>query len=208
MSKRNRKPAASTAGGRRSSVPIKVDKPKPWGSIVVGLLLAVALIGIIGYAAANQGAGYEDPLEKADAAFGDSLVVTPADEVEAGHVEGLVDYPTDEPPASGDHSASAAPCQVYSEPAAPEGLLHSLEHGGVWITYRSDLPADQVTALTEEYGGRPNVAISPFEGQTAPVSLQAWARQLTVESPDDDRIDQFLNAYIQGLQAPERTTGC
>ena len=209
MSKRNRTPAASTAGGRsaRSSVPIKIDKPKPWGTIAVALLLAVALIGVIAYAALNQGAGFEDPLEKADATFGDSLTVIPADDVEADHVEGTVDY-GDQPPASGDHSGSPAPCQVYTEQVSPEGLLHSLEHGGVWITYQSDLPAEQVTALTEEYGGRPNVAISPFEGQTAPISLQAWTRQLAVESPDDERIGQFINAYVQGLQAPERTAGC
>ena len=204
MTKRTRTPAAS---GRARSAPVAVKKPFPWGTVALSVLLVVLLGGIIAYAVMNQGAGYEDPLEKADASFGEELEVTPEADIEANHVEGEVDYEGTEPPSTGDHSSSPAPCRVYTEPAQAEGLLHSLEHGGVWITYRPDLPADQVEQLTSEFA-RQNVAISPYEGQEAAVSLQAWARRLSVEGPDDPRIGQFLDAYVQGTQAPERGAGC
>lgn len=204
MSKRNRTPVAP---GRARSAPVAVKKPFPWGTVVVSVLLVALLGGIIAYAAMNQGSGYEDPLEKADASFGEALEVTPADDIEANHVEGTVEYEGTEPPSAGNHSGSPAPCQVYSEPAQPEGLLHALEHGGAWITYRPDLPAEQVEQLTSEYA-RQNVAISPYEGQEADISLQAWGRRLAVEGPDDPRIGQFLDAYVQGTQAPERSVGC
>lgn len=207
MSKRNRTPAPSATGGRARSAPIKIDKPKPWGTIALSLVLAAALIGIVAYAGLNQGEGFEDPLEMADASVGEGLLVTPVDDVEGNHVEGAVDYEGTEPPASGEHSGSPVACQVYSEPVATESILHSLEHGGVWISYQPELPAEQVSALTDAYD-RPNVLISPYPGQTEPISLQAWTRQLAVEEPDDPRINAFLDAYIQGVQAPERGAGC
>ena len=203
MSKRNTTPTAT----RGRSAPVKVQKPFPWGTVAGALVLVLALGAILFYAVRNQGAGYEDPLEKADSSFGDALTVTPASEAEGNHVEGTVDYGSDQPPASGDHSGTPAPCQVYTEPAPTEGILHALEHGGVWITYRPDLPADQVSTLTSEYD-RQNVAISPFPGQEAPISVQAWTRQLTVDEPGDPRIGQFIDAYVQGQQAPERGVGC
>jgi hypothetical protein len=35
------------------------------------------------------------------------------------------------------------------------------------------------------------------------VELTAWGHQLTVDSADDPRIDEFFDAYVQGPQAPE-----
>lgn len=208
MSKRNTKPAPTKTGGRGRSAPVKIEKPKPWGGIAVAVVVAAALIGLVAYAAMNQGAGFEDPLEAADASVGEDLLVTPAKDLQSSHVEGPVDYEGVEPPASGDHSGTPLACQVYAEPISAESVLHSLEHGGVWITYQPELPAEQISTLTQTYGGRPNVAISPFPGQTSPISLQAWARQLAVETPDDPRMERFLDAYIQGVQAPERSVGC
>jgi hypothetical protein len=45
--------------------------------------------------------------------------------------------------------------------------------------------------------------LSPFPGLKTAVSLQAWGRQIFVDSATDSKVDKFLNAYTQGPQAPE-----
>ena len=44
------------------------------------------------------------------------------------------------PPVGGDHTGSALPCNVYSTPVDSVGVIHTLEHGAVWLAYRPDLP--------------------------------------------------------------------
>jgi hypothetical protein len=84
--------------------------------------------------------------------------------------------------------------------------VHSLEHGTVWITYRPDLPADQVAKLKEKVQGQEKMMLSPYDGLDKPISLQAWGFQLKVDNADDSRIDEFIktlrvNASIEGPNA-------
>ena len=207
MSKRNRKPAASTAGGRRSSVQIKVDKPKPWGSIVVGLLLASALIGIIVYAVLNTGSGVRDLLREEDASFPE---LTVEDEPNRDHVAGSVDYEgyPERPPVGGEHNGVPQQCAVYTEQIPAEHAVHSLEHGATWVTYSPDLPEDQVEELAELVEGNPYRMLSPLEGQESPIVVTAWGRQLEIESTEDDDLERFLRTYTDGRQTPEKGAVC
>jgi hypothetical protein len=84
--------------------------------------------------------------------------------------------------------------------------VHSLEHGAVWITYRPDLPADQVAELKSKVEGTEKLFMSPFANLDAPISLQAWGFKLKVDNADDSRIDEFIkalrvNASIEGPNA-------
>ena len=88
----------------------------------------------------------------------------------------------------------------------PEHAVHSLEHGAVWVTYRPDLPADQVQALAALVQGNPYRLMSPYPGQTAPVALQAWGRRLDVPSASDPRVQRFLDTYTNGPQTREKGT--
>jgi hypothetical protein len=208
MSKRNRKPAPGTTGGRgRSSVPIKIDKPKPWGTIAVSLLLAVALIGIIVYAVLNTGSGVRDLLAEDDASF-DGITVDA--DVARDHVAGPVDYPDypARPPMGGEHNALPQQCAVYDAEIPAEHAVHSLEHGATWITYSPDLPADQVEELTGLAEGNPYRLLSPLPGQESPIVASAWGRQLEVDSTDDDELERFLRVYTDGRQSPEKGAAC
>jgi hypothetical protein len=111
------------------------------------------------------------------------------------HTEEPVEYPI-RPPVGGDHFPVWQNCQgdVYQAPIADETAVHSLEHGAVWITYRPDLPDDQVTALADRVGGNDKMLMSPYPNLDAPISLQAWGYQLRVESAADERIDAFIGA--------------
>jgi hypothetical protein len=83
---------------------------------------------------------------------------------------------------------------VYSEQIANEHAVHSLEHGAVWVTYRPDLPADQVEKLASKVRGVEMMFMSPYPGLDAPISLQAWGYQLKVDNASDGRIDEFIKS--------------
>jgi hypothetical protein len=207
MSKRNRKPAASTARGSARSVPIQVDKPKPWGTIAVAVLLATALIGIIVYAVQNTGSGVRDLLAEEDASF-DSIAIT--DDPARDHVQEPIEYPDypARPPVGGEHSSLPQQCAVYTEQIPAEHAVHSMEHGAAWVTYSPDLPADQVEQLTELVEGNPYRILSPLPGQESPIVASAWGRQLEVVSADDGELERFLQTYTNGRQTPEKGAAC
>jgi hypothetical protein len=209
MSKRNRKSDAAATGGRGRSVPIKIDKPKPWGTIAVGVVLAVALIGIIAYAVANTGSGVRNLLQEEDDSFRPAGLVV-EDNPARDHVQTGVQYPDypARPPLGGQHNPLPQQCAVYTEEIPAEHALHSMEHGAAWVTYSPDLPADQVETLTDLVDGNPYRLLSPLPGQESPVILTAWGRQLALDSADDDDVERFLRTYTNGRQTLERGAAC
>lgn len=198
-------PMARTPATPRRAAPTKVSKPFPWGTVVGSVVLAAALVGLIAYAAMNQGSGVRDLVRNPDAAI-DGVVVAEG-ELERGHVAGPVAY-EQTPPNSGDHNATPQQCAVYTEPIAPEHAVHSLEHGAVWITYNESVPDDQVAELADKVDGDPYLMLSPLPEQSSPINLSAWGRRLSVDSAGDARIDDFIEGYRSGPQTPERGAAC
>ncbi|WP_369055930.1 DUF3105 domain-containing protein [Kineococcus terrestris] len=123
------------------------------------------------------------------------------------HTEEPQDY-AESPPVGGPHHPVWQNCGVYEEPVPDEHAVHSLEHGAVWITYRPDLPAEQVEQLREAVSGRPYTLLSPREDLPSPVVLSAWNNQLTLDSADDPRLNAFLARFVQGAQTPEPGALC
>lgn len=190
----------------RRGAPTKVTKPFPWGTAVGSVVLAAVLIGTVAYAATNQGAGVSDLLRSPDQAIA-GIQVTPTAELTRNHVAGTVDYPT-LPPNGGDHNAAPQQCAVYTAEIAPEHAVHSLEHGAVWVTYQDSVPADQIASLAGRVSNNPYRMMSPLAAQTSPIVLSAWGRDLSVDTASDPRIDDFLTAYTNGPQTPERGAAC
>jgi hypothetical protein len=101
------------------------------------------------------------------------------------------------PPMGGAHDPVWANCAgvVYPRAVRTENMVHALEHGAVWIAYDPQrLDEDGVRALAERVEGQPYLMLSPYPGIDTPISLQSWGHQLEVESADDERIDQFVQA--------------
>jgi hypothetical protein len=96
---------------------------------------------------------------------------------------------------------------VYDAPIANEHAVHSLEHGAVWITYRPDLPKDQVDKLAAKVRGKEFMLMSPYEGLDSKISLQAWGYQLKVNSATDGRVDDFIKALRKNATM-EPQAGC
>lgn len=149
-------------------------------------------------------------------------------EEQAAAIEGIVDYRADRPelleqthredpvtyevlpPIGGPHHPAWQDCngEVYAEPVVNEHAVHSLEHGAVWITYRPDLPADQVGALADRVSGTEKLFMSPYPDLDAPISLQAWGYQLKVDDAGDDRIDEFIRALRVNASMEGPTVRC
>lgn len=124
------------------------------------------------------------------------------------HRPGRLTYPV-HPPVGGDHNGTWQNCAgaVYPAPVPDEHAVHSLEHGAVWLTYRPDLPAEQIGRLAARVQGHDYTMLSPYPGQETPISVQAWGYQLHVTSAEDTRIDAFITA-TRVSAAPEPGATC
>ena len=127
-------------------------------------------------------------------------------EPSATHVTTPVAY-DQAPPVGGDHSPVWLNCGVYDEPVPSENAVHSLEHGAVWVTYSSDLPAAQVEPLVSRLPSE-YVIVSPYEDLPSPVVASAWGTQLPLDGVDDPRLGEFVREYLQGPQTPEPGATC
>ncbi|QHC71949.1 DUF3105 domain-containing protein [Rathayibacter sp. VKM Ac-2801] len=125
---------------------------------------------------------------------------------DATHVAGAVDYPQT-PPAGGPHNAVWMNCGVYDQPVPNENAVHDLEHGAVWATYDPELPQSEVDALIAAMPDTYSV-VSPYEGLESPIVLSAWDAQVAIDSPEDPRIDAFVERFWQSSSAPEPGAPC
>lgn len=159
------------------------------GIAVFGLLVWVILAGTLGE---EQGGVPE----------GTEVIPTG----EPLHVQGEI-YGPEEVPAGGSHSPIWANCGFYDQPIEAENAVHSLEHGAVWITYRPDLAESEIAALRDLTSPQAKILISPVI-QEDPLRATAWGHQLSLDSTDDPRLQQFLNEFAGSLSAPEPGGSC
>jgi hypothetical protein len=116
------------------------------------------------------------------------------------------------PPVGGPHDGTWANCNgiVYTTAVRNENMVHTLEHGAVWITYNPDTisPAD-LTTLTGLVENKPFMSLSPYPGLDSTIALQAWAHQLKLDSASDPRVEQFITALRQNRWVyPETGATC
>jgi hypothetical protein len=197
-------------GGRRPPPPLVVSRPKPWGLIAATLAVVLFAGGVLGYAIFRVNESSKNtPEAKAEAAR--SIQGVTVVEYSAGvHRPGTIAY-DQSPPFGGEHNETWADCMgtVYPAQIASENAVHSLEHGAVWITYRPDLPADQVDVLKKKVEGVEYMLMSPYAGLKTPVSIQSWGYQLFADSATDPRIDQFIDDLrLNSVTTPEFGASC
>ena len=140
---------------------------------------------------------------------GSCEVDTEADTITGG--DGHVQAPTYSvnPPAGGNHLASAARSGVYAGNAVPaDGLLvHSLEHGYIVAWHSPDLPAEQKEQL-EAFAERhePDVIVAERPNLPVPVAATAWGHRLLCGEVEPDVLDRFYDEHVgNGPEDVERT---
>lgn len=209
----------SKAARKRSVVVAR--KPKPWGTILAVTAVVALAAGVFGYAYAQI--SKKNNQEQAEAAW------TPSEDNQdpSKKITGVVkkDYkgrdhvkPTQRvaydqtPPIGGAHDGNWADCTgtIYTKPVRVENMVHSLEHGAVWLAYNPErISGTALETLNRAISNRPYAALSPYPGLDRPIALQAWGRQLKLDKPDDERIGQFLAALSQNpYTTPEQGATC
>lgn len=196
--------------GRRPAPPLTVGKPKPWGLIGLTMVVVLFAAGVIGYAVYRVNESEKNtPQARADrvrAMQGVTVVDYPAGE----HDDNPIRY-DQSPPFGGKHANAWADCTgtVYPDPIRSENAVHSLEHGAIWVTYRPDLPADQVDELKKKVEGVSQMLMSPYPGLRTAVSLQSWGHQLFLDSATDERVDEFIDDLrLNSVTTPEYGASC
>ncbi|MEH1128694.1 DUF3105 domain-containing protein [Micromonospora sp. CPCC 206061] len=183
--------------------------PKSRNGLLIGLLVAgvVAVVmlsacGIGGFLLYRE---YDDSGEAGNGSSSGAEIedlinyrkTSPA-ALSQSHITSPITYPMT-PPAGGPHFGDWQNCvgDVYTAPIVDGNAVHSLEHGAVWITHKPGLGASDVESLAAKVRGQAYMMMSPYPGQSSPISLQAWGYQLAVDSADDDRIDEFIRQFRQ-----------
>jgi hypothetical protein len=175
---------------------------------VVGVVVALAL------SACGDSSGESADTTQADSGAGPTAPVDgELDGVEtfrlgsASHVDGSVSY-DQSPPVGGDHNPAWQNCGFYGQVIANENAVHSLEHGVIWFTYQAGTSEADLAALRSRADNDTHILVSQYDDQQSPFVLTAWARQLAVDSLDDPRVDDFVEAYIRGGESPEPGALC
>jgi hypothetical protein len=117
-------------------------------------------------------------------------------------VGSLTESPS-KPPAGGAHYPAPWPTGVFSEQPEDGYLVHSLEHGIIWISYQPEMVTpDQLAALTELADDhRRDVILAPRSANDAPVYVMSWGRRLQPDADDLETIGRFIETNVD--RAPE-----
>ena len=118
---------------------------------------------------------------------------------------------TSNPPTSGPHynSAGSGPieCKFYDKEVKDEGVIHNLEHGAVWITYKNN-DAQLKKDLKQITLDNSKVLISYRPKNDSNIALAGWGRLLKLDSFEQTKIEQFIKLYKNGPDSPEPLAGC
>jgi hypothetical protein len=196
------------AGKGRTRPPANVVTPqKPWGLIAAALAVVVFAAAVIVYAVVQVNEANANRVTSAD-----QIADVATYEYEAGqHVTTTVAY-TENPPVGGEHDPEWADCTgtVYEQDIRHENAVHSMEHGAVWITYDADAISDEdLSTLEDLVDGRSGMMLSPYAGQSSPISLQSWGHQLSVDSASDERVEQYVDFMLFNSDfTPEPGASC
>jgi len=168
----------------------------PWPKRTVQIIGAVVVLGLVAVIVFSQPELRGVPDGTESVAAGEPL-----------HVEGDL-HADSEVPAGGEHDPVWQNCGYYSVEVRSENVVHSLEHGAVWISYNPTVAPDDIDSLRGFVSRNEKVLVSPVPGQDSPVIVTGWGRQLKLDDVSDTRLGQFVNEFTGSTEAPEPGARC
>lgn len=99
------------------------------------------------------------------------------------------------PPTSGSHYAKEAAWGVYQNELPDEQLIHNLEHGGIWISYKPEIDTEAKSKL-ESIGNKYKqaVVVAPRAKNDSMIALASWGRLEKLDTFNEVEIINFINA--------------
>lgn len=165
----------------------KIKKVLKWSVgviIVVGAIYGLAILS-------RLGGGGKEPIGESFPNQGQQHIA-----VGASHPE----YNSN-PPTSGWHYAQPANWGVYQNELPDEQLIHNLEHGGIWISYKSIDDATK-TALEKIAKSESKIVLEPRSKDDTPIVLASWGRLQKLETFDETAIKNFISANRNNSPEP------
>jgi hypothetical protein len=109
------------------------------------------------------------------------------------------------PPTSGPH-ASPLRTRVYTSDMPDENLIHNLEHGHIWLSYR-DSDDEETLSLFRQFQSQftSSVIVTHRPANDSRIAVAAWTRLLKLDDPDEEQILAFIRRYLD--KAPESIPG-
>jgi len=172
-----------------------VKKIMPWGAGFLALAGIITSFFIFG--------------SKAQTSQSDSSQAMP-DEGRTHISEGTtVDYNTN-PPTSGSHWGDPLADGIYDTEKPDEAIVHSLEHGRVWVSYKPSIPDQTKKALEDLLKKYNGTVLTPRSANNTDIALAAWNRldAFNLEpngTLNEQRIIDFINRWRN--KAPEFVPG-
>jgi hypothetical protein len=165
--------------------------------------ITVLVVAIVGYRLVTRKTPEEIAFEQ------EIDVVSLEGKVEEFEIEGAnhvspgqsVSYNTN-PPTSGSHWANPADWRFNDKELPDEQLVHNIEHGGIWITYK-DLDEVSINKLKSIAKNNSNsVVITKREENDDPIVIASWGRMIRLSEVDEAMIQKYIDTYIN--QSPEK----
>lgn len=133
---------------------------------------------------------------------GESIGIQPARHIQQG--ESHPDYNSN-PPTSGWHYRRQADWGFSNKELPDERVVHNLEHGGIWISYKnmSDSTLSKLQQLAQEYPK--TVIITKRSANDAPIAVASWGQLRELQSFNRTRIVDFIDQNRN--RSPESIAG-
>jgi hypothetical protein len=108
------------------------------------------------------------------------------------------------PPSSGSHYTSPAPWGIKDSELPDETLIHNLEHGGIEVAYKPDLPQAQIDQLKKIVAALPasgkfnetKAVLVPRAANERAIELGAWTYTLSLDAVEQGKIIDFYNGHL------------
>ena len=100
------------------------------------------------------------------------------------------------PPTSGLHSPTIEKWGSYFDAIPDPIMLHNLEHGGIWLTYKDASDIDLILALRDIVQRYPKQVILTYRPDNdSRIAIAAWGKLLKLDALDENQIYDFIGRY-------------